>query len=233
MGTLSKVQITFVSKVCFLLCIQMLILLAVVLGVHEIMPNRFCIFTCILPLDLIIFLAISFVCMILIHGFANYHSKEHYTIRCLTFFVFGIIWSYLFAICYNIIMAESTDQKKTQQHFFLAIAVTVGIFSMIVVALPSLLKYFREIAILGGLLTIGLIAMLIWNAFSNKITYTYLAAGFIIFVLYILVDLTMLTAKCKTPNSKACDPPTQALELYMDIFNAVQKLFYLLEKKHR
>ena len=227
---LTDIQKKFLTRVCLLLIIQLFIMIGIVLGLHKINPDKKCIFTCNPWIDIILFLVIEILLLLGLFLFRDYSSPTQFMIRCLFFITFGSLLSYIIAIQYNIMMDISKDKEQTQQNFFISISITLGIFVIVLLTLPFLMQYTKIMYSVMGVLLFFLLILLIWTIFFS-ITYVYLILALILFIVFLFVDLNILTYECKKPNTVQCDPPTGASQIFIDLVNIIQKLFMLLDFK--
>lgn len=229
---LTPVQTVFLKKVCVLLFVQMLLLVAIVFGFNRLFPDRERIFVKSIGWDVGIILILSLVIMSVIFLANDYGSPTQYLVRCAAFFALGILLSCVLAVQFNVYKKYSTNPEKTGHNFLIALGITVFLFSVLLALLPRLLNYAGSIAKWSVALGIGLIFLLICGFFYATET-NYLVLALFLFLAYLVFDLTLITYKCKVPNTFECDAPTGATNLYLDLVNIVQKLFMLLEKENR
>jgi hypothetical protein len=215
-----------------LLFAQMLVLLVVVFGVHRIAPERYCLVTCEFWADILIYLVLALVCFGFIFGFNDYTSSQHYWIRSAAFLCLGVLLAYVLAVQYNLMIRNSTDPAATTRNFFIALGVTLFVFAIVFSALPILLNYTTAMAYLS-LILFGALLVLLILTLTMYPTRAILVLTLIVFLGYLVTDLTLLTYRCTAPNTRACDPPTGATDLYLDLVNILQKLFMLLDGRNQ
>lgn len=228
---LTDIQKKFLTRVCILLIIQIFIMLGIVMGLHELKPKQQCIFTCKPWLDMI--LSIVFMILLLsgIFLFRDYSSNSQFIIRCGLFICFGSFMSYILAVQYNIMMEISKDKEQTRKNFLLSVGITLGIFVVVLALLPVLLPYTKLMYSLLSFLLICLLILLVWCIVAG-ISFVYLILALILFIVFLIIDLNLLTYECKKNNTVQCDPPTGAAKIFIDIVNIIQKLFMLLDKSY-
>jgi FtsH-binding integral membrane protein len=227
--TLTPVQITYLRKMIVLLMVQMLVLLVVVFGIHRLAPERFCLITCEFWVDIVLYLLLAMVCFGFIFGYNDYTSVQHYWIRCGAFLCLGVLLAYVLAVQYNLMIRNSSNPTATTRNFFVALVLTILIFTVVFTALPILLQYTTTMAYLSLILFGALLVILILSLVTYR-SHALIVLSLIVFLGYLVTDLTLLTYQCTTPDTRACDPPTGATNLYLDLVNILQKLYLLLDR---
>lgn len=227
---LTPLQTSYLRKMIFLLLVQMVVLLVVVFGIHRYAPEQYCLLTCDFWMDIILYLLLALVCFGFIFGFNDYTSTRHYWIRCTAFLFLGVLLAYVLAVQYNLMMRTSPNPAQTTRYFFIALFVTILIFTLVFTALPILLNYTATMAYLSIML-FGALLVLLVVTLAMYPTRAVLILTLIVFLGYLVTDLTLLTYRCTTPGTHACDPPTGATTLYLDLVNILQKLFMLLNDR--
>jgi len=230
--TLTPLQTAYLRKMIALLFVQMLVLLTVVFGVHRIAPDRECLITCNFWVDILLYLILALICFGFIFGFNDYSSSQHYWIRSAAFLVLGGLLAYVLAVQYNLMIRNSVDPATTTRNFFIALGITIFVFAIVFSALPILLNYTSVMAYLSLILFGALLVLLILSLVMYP-THAILVLSLIVFLGYLVTDLTLLTYRCTRPNTRECDPPTGATDLYLDLINILQKLFMLLDGRNR
>jgi FtsH-binding integral membrane protein len=230
---LTPIQSSYMKRMCFLLFIQLLLLLATVFTVHKTMPDRECLFfSCNLTTDIISIIVIELLFIGMIFYFNDIQSTRHYVLRCIGFFGMGLVLSYVLGITYNIKKKEAKDPEEVTRNFYIALGVTVVIFIAVFVLLPFLLPYTKTFARLTVYLFVGLI-LLIFASLIFARSYTFIVLGLFLFLVYLVVDMALLTYRCQEPNTIGCDAPTGATTLYLDLVNIFIRLLELLDWENR
>lgn len=227
---LTPIQNTYLRKMILLLVVQMFVLLAVVFGIHKLAPERYCLITCRVWVDILLYLLFAMICFGVILGFNDYSSNRHYWIRCGAFLFLGVLLAYVLAVQYNLMIHNSPDPTSTTRNFFIALGFTIVIFTLVFSALPVLLRYTATLARLSVILFGALLVLLILSLTMYP-TYAMLVLLLIVFLGYLVTDLTLLTYRCRRPQTQECDPPTGATHLYLDLINILQKMFMLLDRR--
>jgi len=217
-----------------LLLIQAGFFVVLLLLVHYFHPKRFVYFFGGWK-DILIYLVLVIGCVSIVFGFNDYKSGIHLGWRTLGFFMLGGLLAYVMAIQYNIISFHSIDKKQTQRNLMIAVLLCIGIYGILVMALPFLLMNQALLMTFAPIMSIVLIGFTIWGFFitTNKGFYTWTLCLFLLFLVFLVIDLTRLVYQCRNATSEHekgffCDPPTGATLLWTDIVNMIQKLFFLL-----
>jgi FtsH-binding integral membrane protein len=226
---LTPAQYSYVKKISFLLFIQLILLVATVFTVNKTMPNRECLlFSCNTIADVVSIIILEIVFIGMIFYFNNMQSTQHYILRCVGFFGIGLLLSYVIGIAYNIRKKYAKDPEKTTKNFYIGLGITIAIFMGVFALLPFLLPHTKSLARLMSYLFVGLILLIIASLIFAR-SYTLVVLGLFLFLVYLVVDMALLTYNCKVPNKLECDPPTGATNLYLDLINIFIRLFELLD----
>jgi hypothetical protein len=140
-----------------------------------------------------------------------------------------VLLAYVLAVQYNLMIRNSSNPTATTRNFFVALVLTILIFTVVFTALPILLQYTTTMAYLSLILFGALLVILILSLVTYR-SHALIVLSLIVFLGYLVTDLTLLTYQCTTPDTRACDPPTGATNLYLDLVNILQKLYLLLDR---
>lgn len=228
MKKLTQLQFIYLKKVCFLLFLQLIVLLSVVALVHKFFPKRVCFMTCHKWTDLLLYMIII-IALIMI----SYSKSLHRVLRFSAFFSIAIMLAYLLALQYNIISILSHNDRKTIQTFFRALIIVVSIFIINLFILPFTMNYMGFIYTISTTLFICLVGLIIWGLFVGEGFLTWVSIGLFVFLGLLLTDLNILVHRCKKPNSVQCDPLDGASLLFVDLVNILQQIFILMNGDHR
>lgn len=227
MKTLTRLQMIYLQKVCFLLFLQFILLLFVVWFMHRFFPKKICIFTCHKWWDLLLFLI-----LIIILIFTSHSTKNPILIRYIAFFLISALLAYILSLQYNIISLLSKNEKKTAQTFFQAVFFVVILVFLNLLLLPFTLSYMNLMYVLSISLFICLIGLILWGLFVGKKFLLWVSISLFVFLGLLLTDLTILVYQCKKAGSSQCDPLNGASLLYVDLVNILQEIFILLNRDH-
>lgn len=228
MERLTRLQVMFLMRVCFLLFLQLLILLVVVWSLHTHFPKQVCLMTCGFWLDLFLFLAISIGLIIV-----SQNMRMSLSVRYAAFLGFSVLLSYIIGLQYNRIAMSTRKDKKTAQTFFKAVAFVSGIFILNLFLLPFTMKYMEFLTAISVSLTTALVGLILWGLFVGKGLLVWISISLIVFLGLLMTDLNRLVHGCKKANSPQCDPLNGASILYTDLVNILQDIFILLNARHR
>ena len=223
MEQLTQLQTLFLQKVCFLLFVQMIILLIVVHAVHQWFPKQLCLFTCRFWVDLLLYLVLV-IGLIMVSNNTGYNM----IVRYMAFFGFSILLAYIMGLQYNRIAIATHNDKKTAETFLKAVAIVMSIFVVNLIILPFTLKYMGFIYTLSISLSIALIGLILWGLFVRKGLLIWVSISLFVFLGLLLTDLNKLVHQCQKPKSPQCDPLNGASLLYLDLINLLQDIFILL-----
>lgn len=219
MEQLTQLQTLFLQKVCFLLFVQLFVLLIVVYAVHQWFPKQLCLFTCRFWVDLLLYLVLIVV-LIMVSNNTGYNM----IIRYLAFFSFSILLAYILGLQYNRIAIATRNDKKTANTFLKAVAIVMSIFVVNLIMLPFTLKYMGFIYTLSISLFIALVGLILWGLFVGRGLLIWVSISLFVFLGLLLTDLNKLVHQCPPQ----CDPLNGASLLYVDLINILQDIFILL-----
>lgn len=223
MEQLTQLQTLFLQKVCFLLFVQLFVLIVVVYAVHQWFPKQLCLFTCRFWVDLLLYLVIVIALIMVSHN-----TGYNLLLRYFAFFMFSILLAYIMGLQYNRIAIATRNDKKTAETFFKAVAIVMLIFVINLIMLPFTLKYMGFIYTLSISLSIALIGLILWGLFVRKGLLIWVSISLFVFLGLLLTDLNKLVHQCQKPKSPQCDPLNGASLLYLDLINLLQDIFILL-----
>lgn len=216
-------QTLFLTRVCLLLFLQLVVLLVVVRVVHTHFPKQVCLFTCRFWLDLFLFIALSMALVVV-----SQNTGLFLGVRYMAFLGFSVLLAYILGLQYNRIALSTRKDKKTAQTFFKAVVVVVGVFVLNLLLLPFTMKYMGFLSTLSVSLTIALVGLILWGLFVGKGLLVWVSISLFVFLGLLLTDLNRLVHGCQKPNSAQCDPLNGASLLYVDLVNILQEIFILL-----
>jgi len=223
MERLTKLQSLFLQKVCFLLFVQLIMLVAVVSTIHKFFPKQVCLFTCQFWVDLLLYLALT-IGLIMVSNNTGYNM----IVRYMAFFGFSILLAYILGLQYNRISMSTGNDKKTADTFFKAVAIVIVIFVINLFLLPFTLRYMGFLYTLSISLFISLLGLILWGLFVGKGLLVWVSISLFVFLGLLLTDLNKLVHQCQKPQSFQCDPLNGASILYLDLINILQDIFILL-----
>lgn len=226
---LNNYSIEYVKKMGLYLIIQLLIILIVVFSLHKINPNRFYLFTGSDIADIIIFLILAFSLI-----YISSLQQVSTVVRFIAFYGLGILIAYLITIEYNRNVMVVKPQETIVKNFFIAMFLTVGITIIVILLLPYLLPYTNFLIGLSCILFIVLLCLIISGfCIHDKNNFViWLSVGLIVFVGYLIADLTILVKRCNnSSNSKRdCDAIQGTTTIYIDLINILLNIFRLLNQ---
>lgn len=223
MERLTQLQTMFLARICFLLFLQMVILVLVVWAIHRYFPKQVCLFTCWFWLDLFLYIALS-IGLVMV----SQNMGLSLVMRIMAFLGFSVLLAYIIGLQYNRIVLANRKDKRTAQIFFRAVAVVVGIFVVNLLLLPFTMKYMGFLSTLSVSLTIALVGLILWGLFVGKGLLVWVSVSLFVVLLLLLTDLNQLVYACQKPYSAQCDPLNGASILYVDLVNILQNIFILL-----
>lgn len=224
MEKITKLQSIFLQKVCFLLFIQLLILLAIVAIVHKFFPKQVCFMTCRFWLDFFVYM-IFIIALV----YTSHSQKVNIIVRYAAFFGISILLAYIMALQYNLVsLLKNKKDQETAKTFFKALVIVISIFVINLLLLPITMKYMNFIYTVSTSLFICLIGLILWGLFVGKGFLIWVSVSLFVFLGLLLTDLNILVHRCKKPNSVQCDPLNGASLLYVDLINILQQIFILL-----
>lgn len=228
MERLTQLQVLFLTRVCFLLFLQLLVLLVVVWSIHTYFPEQVCMMTCRFWLDLFLFLALSMGLVMV-----SQNTGLPLSMRYVAFFGFSMLLAYILGLQYNRIALSTRKDKKTAQTFFKAVSVVIGVFVINLFLLPFTLRYIGFLTTLSVSLTIVLVGLILWGLFVRKGLLVWVSISLLVFMGLLMTDLNRLAHGCRKPHSYQCDPLNGASILYTDLINILQDIFILLNADQR
>lgn len=223
MEKLTKLQTTFLKKVCFLLFLQLVLLLIVISVIHKYFPKKICFMTCRKWVDLLIYIVLSLLLIYL-----SFHRGIPITIRYMAFFGISALLAYILALQYNMISILNHNDKKTEKKFIQALLIVVSIFIVNLIVLPFTLRYMGFIYAVSSALFICLIGLIMWGLFVEKGFIAWVSISLIVFIGFLLTDLNIIVSNCRIQGSQGCDALNGASLLYIDLVNILQQIFILL-----
>lgn len=222
MEKITKLQTIYLQKVCFLLFLQMMLLLVVVWFVHRFFPDILCFLTCNRWLDLFLFLLIAIVLIYISH---NGHSMM---IRYVAFFSISVLLAYIFSLQYNIISILNGNDRVVANRFLRALVLVVVLLIVNLLLLPFTLGHLGVIYAISFALFVCLVGLIVWGLLIEKGFLLWVSVSLIVFMGLLVADLTILVSRCKKAGSVGCDPLDGASLLYVDLINLLQQIFFLL-----
>lgn len=222
MEKITKLQTIYLQKVCFLLFLQMVLLLVVVWFVHRFFPDTLCFLTCDKWLDFFLFVLIAFFLIYMSH---NAHSKIS---RYVAFFSIAVLMAYLFSLQYNIISILDHNDREVANRFFSALLLVVILLIINLLLLPFTLGHLGMIYAISSALFVCLVGLIVWGLLIQKGFLLWVSVSLIVFMGLLITDLTILVSRCKKAGSVGCDPLEGASLLYVDLINLLQQIFVLL-----
>lgn len=226
MKKITDLQYQYLQKICFLLFLQLLLLLFIVWFIHRFFPKIICLLTCQKWLDLLSFLLIM---MLLIY--TSHHSDYSLSIRYIAFFLMSAILAYVLALQYNIISMLNRNDQQTATTFIKAVVIVVTILVINLLLLPFTLRYMGFVYAMSSALFICLIGLIVWGLLIGGHFLLWVSMSLFIFVAFLLTDLNILVSQCR--NKKTCDALNGASLLYVDLINILQNLFVLMNQHNR
>lgn len=227
MEKLTRIQQAYLQKVCFLLLLQLILLLIVIWLTHTFFPHKICLITCQKWIDLLLFLL-----LIVVLTYVS-HLGQTPLIRYTAFFAISVIMAYVLALQYNIIALLSGNEKKTATTFVKAVVLVVSILAINLILLPFLMRNMSVVYSLSAMLFICLVGLILWGLFIGKAFLLWVTVSLVVFLGLLTTDLAILTHQCKKQGTVACDPIHGASMLYADLINILQQIFILLNTDQR
>jgi len=225
-------QKEMVKNMSMLLILQWLIIFIIVLGMNKVSPKKVRVFFSNPWLDCLAFLVLSFGCiMVCLH-----HSLPWY-LRFTSFLALGVLMSMVIGVTYNLEILISKDRAKTTRNLRTAWFVSIGCLFLCFLLLPVLLPYamfFRTLqtvlmALLIVLILVGL-GMMIVSKTSPRLFYIWIMAGLLLFMLFLVADVTTVVEQCQKKGTPQCDALIGSTMIYVDLVNILQKLFMVLNR---
>lgn len=221
MKKITQIQYQYLQKICFLLFIQLILLLFVVWFTHHFFPKVICLATCHRWFDLLIFFLIMIVLIYISH-----RSDLPMTIRYIAFFSMSVVLAYLIALQYNIVTLLNRGDQKTALIFMKAVIIVVSILLINLILLPFTLRYMGTMYAMSTLLFICLIGLIVWSLFIGN-HFLLVPVSLLVFLGLLVTDLTIVVSECQ---DQKCDALHGASLLYVDLVNILQNLFLLIDQ---
>lgn len=227
MEKLTRIQQAYLQKVCFLLLLQLILLLIVIWLIHKFFPHKICLLTCQKWIDLILFLLIIVVLTYISH------LGQTPTIRYTAFFAISVLLAYVLALQYNMIAMLSGNEKKTATTFIKAVILVVSILAINLIMLPFLMRNISVVYSLSTMLFVCLLGLILWGLFIGGNFLLWVTVSLVVFLGLLTTDLAILTHQCRKQGTVSCDPIHGASMLYVDLINILQQIFILLNADQR
>lgn len=227
MEKITKVQQAYLQKICFLLLLQLMVLLVVVWLTHKFYPHAICLLTCKKWIDLIVFLIV-----IVVLTYVSHWGKS-LIVRYIAFFAISALLAYVLALQYNMITLLSGNEKKTATTFIKAVVMVVSLFAVNLMMLPFLLRNMSVVYALSAMLFVCLVGLIVWGLLIGRAFLLWVTVSLVVFLGLLVTDLVILTHRCRKQGTVECDPIHGASLLYADLINILQQIFILLSSNDR